>query len=110
MSANQHTRAYSKTMSSLNALELTCEQDEANLSAKLISLQLAKNDGTDVTAAVYQNVDGMRLGHLIFEEFTTDVDAGSRAAIHQTQGQALVCKGKAFINNQERAVIVFREA
>jgi hypothetical protein len=103
-------RAYPKDMSSLNGLELTCETDEANLAAKLVSLALGKDDGTtDVTAASYEEVDGMKVGHLIFEEYTDDVDAGSRTAIHQTQHEPLVCKGRAYINNAAKNVIVFRE-
>lgn len=107
--ANQHPRAYPKTMSSLNGLELTCEQDEARLGAKLFSLQLGKTDGTDVTAAIYEEVDGGKLGHLIFEKYTTDVDAESRKAIHKTQGEPFVCKGRAYIANEATNVIVFRE-
>ena len=103
------TRAYAKDMSSLNGLELTCEADEANLMAKLVSLNLATDDGADVTAADYEEVDNIKLGHLIFEEYTTDVDAGSREAIHKTKGEPLVCKGRAYINNNPMNVIVFRE-
>jgi hypothetical protein len=104
-------RAYSKTMSSLQGLELTCENDEANLTAKLISLQLAKNEnGEDITAGGYDtNVGGMKLGHLIFEEFTTENDALSREAIHKTKQEPLVCKGRAFVDSQAINVIVFRE-
>lgn len=102
-------RGYAKSMSSLNGLELTCEKDEADLAAKLISLQLAKDgNGADITAATYEEVDGVKVGHLIFEEYTTDVDAGSREAIHKTKGEPLVCKGRAYINNAARNVIVFR--
>lgn len=102
-------RAYPKNMSSLNGLELTCEADEANLMAKLVSLELATDGGADVTGASYEDVDGIKVGHLIFEEYTTDVDAGSRTALHQTKGEMLVCKGKAYINNTPKNVIVFRE-
>jgi hypothetical protein len=104
-------RAYSKTMSSLQGLELTCEKDEGDLTAKLISLQLAKNDDDeDITAGAYDDdVGGMKLGHLIFEEFTTENDALSREAIHKTKKEPLVCKGRAFVNSQPINVIVFRE-
>jgi hypothetical protein len=107
--ADQIQRAYAKEMSSLTALELTCEEEEANLTAKLLSLQLAKDDGADVTGAVYEEVDGGKLGHLIFEEFTTDVDAGSREAIHKTKGEPLVCRGQAYISGHATNVLVFRE-
>lgn len=107
--ADQFPRAYPKDMSSLNGLELTCEGDEAGLTAKLIRLSLGKDDGVDVTAAIYEAADGLNLGHLIFEEYTDDVDAGSREAIHKTKGEPLVCKGRAYIKNNAKNVIVFRE-
>lgn len=103
-------RQYPKNMSSLNGLELTCEGDEGGLTAKLISLQLAKDeDDNDITAADYEIADGLNLGHLIFEEFTTEIDANSRTAIHQTQQEPLVCKGRAFVSGEAMNVIVFRE-
>ena len=104
-------RAYSKNMSSLEGLELTVENDEANLTAKLISLALAKLEtGEQVTGARYDDdIGGMILGSLIFEEFTTENDALSREAIHKTKKEPLVCKGRCFINGQAVNVIVFRE-
>ncbi|HXQ70251.1 MAG TPA: hypothetical protein VN844_07170 [Pyrinomonadaceae bacterium] len=103
-------RQYPKNISSLNGLKLTCEGDEAGLTAKLISLQLAKDENNnDITAADYEIADGLNLGHLIFEEFTTEVDASSRTAIHQTQKEPLVCKGRAFVAGQAKNIIVFRE-
>ena len=103
-------RQYAKNISSLNGLELTCEGDEAGLTAKLTRLQLAKDtDNNDITAADYEIADGLNLGHIIFEEFTTEVDASSRTAIHQTQQEPLVCKGRAFVAGQAKNVIVFRE-
>jgi hypothetical protein len=109
MAAKKHTRAYGANMSSLNGLELTCETDEANLMAKLISLEVAKfEDGTKVTKAVYQEADEPSLGELIFEKFTTENDADVRTAIHKTKNEPLVCKGKAYIANKAENVIVFR--
>jgi hypothetical protein len=103
-------RKYPKSMSSLNGLKLTCGGDEAGLTAKLVSLQLAKDENDDdVTAANYEIADGLNLGHLIFEEFSTENDANSRIAIHKTQHEPLVCKGRAFIAGQAKNVIVFRE-
>lgn len=96
-------------MSSLKGLELTCETDEANLTAKLINLGLAKlDDGTKVTKAIYEDADGMTLGELIFEGFKTENDALSRIAIHQAKKELLVCKGQAFISDKAINVIVFR--
>ena len=106
----QFTKSYVATMSSLNGLELTVEADEANLTAKLLSLELGQSDnGTKGTEGKFERISGINLGHLIFEEYTTEVDAGSREAIHKTQGEPLVCKGHAFINNQAKNIIVFRE-
>ena len=103
-------RQYSKNISSLKGLELTCEGDEGGLTAKLIAMQLAKDeDDNDITAADYEIADGLNLGHLIFEEFTTEVDANSRTAIHRTRQEPLVCKGRAFVAGKARNVIVFRE-
>jgi hypothetical protein len=102
-------RQYPKNISSLNGLELTCEGDEGGLTARLISLQLARDENNnDITAADYEIADGLNLGHLIFEEFS-EVDANSRIAIHRTRQEPLVCKGRAFIAGQAKNVIVFRE-
>ena len=109
MAAKQFKRAYPAT-NSLDQTESTAETDEADLTAKLISLQLGETeDSTKVTAAVFERVSGMILGHLIFEVYTTEVDASSREAIHKTKGEPLVCKGRAYVNSQPKNVIVFRE-
>lgn len=106
----KHTRAYGANMSSLKGLELTCEKDEADLTAKLISLELAQlENGTKVTKAVYEHIDGVALGNLILEEFTTENDALSRIAIHKAKMEPLVCKGKAFIRAESKNVLAFRE-
>ena len=104
-------RFYTGTMSSINGLEITCEKDEADLTAKLTSLSLAQDeDGKKITAASYDDdVGGMKLAELIFEEYTTENDALSRIAIHKTKKEPLVCKGRSFINSQAVNVIVFRE-
>lgn len=103
-------RKYPKSMSSLTALEIRCEEDEAGLTAKLVSLQLARDEkGDDVTAAHYETADGLNLGHLIFEEFSTHVDVNSRIAIHETRQEPFVCRGRAFIAGAAKNVVVFRE-
>jgi hypothetical protein len=111
--AKQRVVAYSAAnVDSLATLERTCERDEARLTSKLISLQLASLDTVDgekVTAATYERTDEIRVGHLIFEEFTTENDADTRTAIHRTRTEPFVCKGQAFINNNSTNVIVFRE-
>jgi|ERR1043165_3430478 hypothetical protein len=110
MAATSHIRAYGANISSLNGLEITCESDESDLTAKLKSLGLAKlDDGTKVTKAVYEEVDGGKLGHLIFEEFTTENDRLSRIAIHKGKQEPEVCTGEAFVSNKAIKVIVFRE-
>jgi hypothetical protein len=110
MPPKRFTRAYGAEMSSLDGLDLTCEADEANLMAKLISLETAKlQDDTKVTKAVYERDLTTVLGHLIFEEFTTENDANSRAAIHASKKEPEVCRGKAFVKNKAINVIVFRE-
>jgi len=107
--AEQFTRAYASDMSSLNGLELTCEADEANLSAKITSLQLATDDGKKVTAAVYEDVDGVKLGHLAFEEYKTAVDETSLKAIHQSKGDTFLFKGNAYVQGEPVKVLVFRD-
>jgi hypothetical protein len=113
MAAKIFTRAYAASMSSIDALEKRCEGDEAGFMGKLISLQLGTDTteaGTvDVTAAKYERVLGVTLGHLIVEEFKDENDAISRIAIHETRKEPLVCKGKAYIVAKPKNVIVFRE-
>jgi hypothetical protein len=111
--AKQRVVAYAAdTIDSLATLERTCERDEARLTSKLVSLQLASIDTVDgkkVTAATYERTDEIRVGHLIFEEFTTENDVDVRTAIHKTKTEPLVCKGQAFIKTNSTNVIVFRE-
>lgn len=104
------TKSYgANDVGSLQTLDLTIESDEANLTAKVINLQLAKNNGADVTAITYERVLGMKLGHLTLVKFQTDVDEQSEKAIHQSQGETFVCKGKAFISGKPADILVFRE-
>lgn len=110
MAAKQHTRAYGANMSSLDGLELTCEKDEADLTAKLISLGLAKlDDETKVTKAVFQEDDDIKLGHLSFEEFKTPTDVESLKATHKTKGDTFLFEGQAFVKNKAIKVLVFRD-
>lgn len=101
------------TMDSLKTLERTCERDESRLTSQLVSLQLAAIDtvdGTKATAATYERIDTIRVGHLIVEQYDgTPVDEQSRIAIHTGKQEPHVCTGKAFISNQATDVMVFRE-
>jgi hypothetical protein len=109
MAAQQFTKAYAANMSSLEGLETTCEADEANLMAKIISLQLATDDGAKVTAGKYERARGVQLGNLAFEEYKTDVDEQSLKAIHQANGDTFLFKGEAYVQNNRLKVLVFRE-
>ena|SRR2546426_2159953 len=109
MADNQHTRAYAANMSSLQGLEMTCEKDEIDLNARIVSLQKATNNGDKVTAGIYEDDDEIVLGFLAFEEYQTDVDAGSLKAIHQTKGDTFLFAGEAYITNNLTKVLVFRE-
>jgi hypothetical protein len=106
---NQHTRAYTADMSSLKGLELTCEADEANLLAKITSLELGQDDGVDVTVGDYEDDDTTILGELTFEQYKTDVDKQSLKAIHKTKGDTFLFEGEAFIKNAAIKLLVFRD-
>lgn len=107
--AEKFTKAYASNMSSPKGLKTTCEADEGNLLAKLISLELATTDGTKATAGIYEEEHGMKLGHLAFEEYKTDVDETSLKAIHQTKGDTFLFKGQAYIQDKPVKLLVFRE-
>jgi hypothetical protein len=109
MADNQHTRAYGADMSSLKGLELTCEKDEADLVARILSLQLATDDGADVTAGIYEDDDETTLGNLALEQYETDVDEQSIKAIHQAKGDTFLFKGEAYVQNNPVKALVFRE-
>ncbi|MBD0373054.1 MAG: hypothetical protein ICV60_19595 [Pyrinomonadaceae bacterium] len=106
---NIHTRAFTASMSSVKALELRCEADEANLLAKIISMELGEDDGQDVTVADFEDDETTLLGELTIEEFKTDTDRQSIKAIHKTQGDTFLFEGKAFIKNNPTNVLVFRD-
>jgi hypothetical protein len=107
--ASNHTRAYAADMSSLNGLELTCEKDEADLAARITSLQLATDDGADVTAGIYEDDDETTLGNLALEKYETDVDEQSLKAIHKTKGDTFLFNGEAYVQSDPIKVLVFRE-
>ena len=110
MAANQHTFAYDGNMSSLKGLEFSCERDEADLSAEIMSLQFATEDGAHMTAAVYEDADDMmQLGNLAFGEYKTDTDEQSLKAIHQSRGDTFLFKGAAYIMGKAVNILAFRE-
>ena len=110
MLAEKHIVAYgANDVDSLKTLELSCESDEANWTASIISLELATDDGVSVTASTYQNVDNVKVGHLILSEYTTDVDAHSQIAIHDSQHETFLFKGEAYVAGHPKKVLVFRE-
>lgn len=105
-----HTVAYgANDIDSLATLELSCERDEGNLFAKIVKLELAAADGAKATAATYEEVDNFKIGHLTLVEYQTDVDAQSLTAIHVSQGEQFLFKGKAYVKNSAVNVLVFRE-
>lgn len=110
MAAKQRIRAYGADISSISGLELTCEKQEADLTSRIISLELAKlDDGTRVTKAGYEEDDSIKLGHLSFEQFKTPTDVTSLKAIHKTKGDTFLFQGDAFIKNKATKVLAFRE-
>jgi hypothetical protein len=106
-----HTVAFgANDIDSLQTLERACETAEATLFANIQSVQKANDDGILVTAAVFKEVGGFKMGHLTFVEFNgTDVDEQSQRAIHTSQGETFICKGEAFVKNKPVKVLVFRE-
>lgn len=105
-----HVVAYgAAAINSLKTLELSAERDESNLFANINKVQLANVDGAQGTAITYLEVDGFKMGHLTFVAYTTDVDEQSQMAIHKTQGETFLCKGKAYVAGKVVQVLVFRE-
>jgi hypothetical protein len=96
-------------MSSLKGLELSCERDEANLTARMISLQLATNDGAKLTSGIYEVDDDLERGGLAFEEYKNDIDVQSLIALHQNHGEELLFKGQAYIMGKAVGVLAFRK-
>ena len=104
-----HIAAYAADIASLEALELSAERDEGNWFSKIKAVELAEDDGADVTAITYQETEDMDLSELAFEKYATDVDVQSIKAIHQTKGDTFLFKGEAYIQTQPTKILVFRE-
>ena len=107
MAEQQFTRAYPADMSSLDALKLACEADEANLLANIVSLQLGTDNGAKVTIGVFEVASGLKFGHLAFDEYKADVDEQSLKAIRTKKGDTFLFKGEAYIQNSPVRLLAF---
>jgi hypothetical protein len=106
--ATQRIVAYAAdTMDSVKTLEGTCERDEARLTSKIVTLQLAEVDSKPATAATYEKTHEIKVGHLIFEEFKTEVDVSRLKLLHSTLGEPV--RGEANIKDKAVKVLIFRE-
>ncbi len=106
----KHTAAYAaKDIDTLHTLEISLERDEADWAARIISLEQVTVDGANATAATYQEDDDARVGHLTLSEYTDDIDAHSRIAIHTANKETFLFKGAAFVKDVSVKVLVFRE-
>jgi len=108
--ATQHVAAYgADAIDTLQTLELSCERDEAQWVAKIVSLRQVTVQGKNATAATFEEVDDARVGHLTLTTYTDDIDAHSQIAVHNAQHETFLFKGTAFVNNKPVNVVVFRE-
>ncbi len=106
----QHLAAYAAdAIDTLETLELTCERDEANWVAKIISLQQATVGGEKATVATYEEGNDLGVGHLTLATYKDDIDAHSQIAVHNAQHETFLFKGAAFVKNNAVNVLVFRE-
>ncbi len=106
------TKAYAATdIDKIETLTTSCETDEANLTAQITKLELAKTaDGTSATLVTYEAVDlNANIGDLTLVDYKTDVDAQSLTAIHKSQGETSLFAGNAYISNKPTKVLVFRK-
>jgi hypothetical protein len=98
------------TMNSLKTLEFTCERDEARLTSRIVALDLGTLDNTTgkkVTAATYEEDEETQVGHLIFEQYQTEVEVSRLELLHKSLGEPV--RGQAYVNNQVIKVLIFRE-
>ena len=94
--ANKIPLLLTSTMSSIKALEITCNTNEINLDAKLLSLDLVSVSGAKATEAIFEVVDDSSdLGKLSIK--------GSNANSENT-----LFEGKAYIRTQPKEVSVSR--
>lgn len=94
------------TMDSVKTLEFTIKRDEARLTSKIVKLELAEVDTKPATAATYEK-SKERVGHIIVEEFETEVDVSRLKLLHSGLDEPL--RGQANIQNRVAKVLIFRE-
>jgi homoserine acetyltransferase len=93
----QHTAASAAdAIKTVNDLELSCERDEADWTAKITSLRQVTIEGKNASAATYEEVDE-RVGHLTFTTYSDDINAHSRIAQHSAQHETFLFKGAGFV-------------
>ena len=104
------TKAYkADKIESLRILELNCENDEFNLTARMINLELAKVGDVKVTAVTYTDDevdDNTNLGELILIKYT-DEDDKLRQKDKNTNNPLF--EGEAYVNSNPVKLLVFRE-
>jgi hypothetical protein len=96
---------------SLEEFRGSCQRDEGDLTSKIVEIKLAKDDGVDATAVIYEEVEDIgSVGHdLIFVEFKDEVDRQSQMALHEkVNKETFLCKGQGYINSKPINVLAFR--
>lgn len=108
--AVQHVAAYgADDIKTLEDLELSCERDESQWTAKIIGLRQVTVGGKPATAATYEEDDDVRVGHLILTTYNDDIDAHSQIAVHNAQHETFLFKGTGFVKGAAVKILVFRE-
>lgn len=110
--AEKHTTAFkADAFKNLEDLRGSCQRDEGDLTSKIIAVNKATIDGVPGTAFTFEEVTDIgSVGHdLVAVQFTTEADRQSQRALHEgVQKETFLCAGKAFINNNEINVMLFR--
>lgn len=106
----QHVAAYGgEAIKTLEDLELSFERDESQWTAKIINVRQVTVAGKNATAATYEEVDEMRVGHLTITTYKDDIDAHTQIAVHNAQHETFLFKGAGFVKNDPVKLLVFRE-
>jgi hypothetical protein len=96
MSETIHTIGFPSSISSIKALERTCNTNEINLNSKLKSLDTVQKPG------------GKKVTEAVFVEQVSPVGLGQLTVRKTTANDGATFKGKAFILTQPVEVSVFR--